>query len=1002
MIRLGFRAALLSAVSALSTTSPTSAQQLPFESYSINDGLAQSAVVAIAQTPDGSLWFGTQAGLSRFDGLEFTNLGVDDGLPGALVRCLEVGADGSLWVGTEDGVARLDPVTLEIERFPELDQLAVRSIDASASPIIFGTWESGLVELEGSDLRRITAADGLPSDRVRVVRRPRLGASKDTVWIGTWGEGVVVQGPGGFTRPTPPSIDDARRIRAIYEDPRGRVWIGADDGLWRAEAGRLVRVPGAANLDRVAITAIVLDSHQRLWLATRDRGACRLDAELTSLECLGVAQGLADNSVYALHEDHEGSVWLGTYGGGVSRLSTEGFFNFREGAGLAHANVYAFAEDQQGRIWAGTNGGGVSVWDGTRWVTYTTRDGLAHDKVVSLLATSDGRLLLGTLDGLCSTRGDGTFTCLDRDDGLPHEIVLALAHQPSGGESGGAPQDALWIGTHDGLARLDGGVMTTWTPEDGLPDSRINALTTLRDGRVAVGTGAGLVIADATGDQLRLEPRAQGLFVTAIYEDDGGALWITSTEGLLRLAGETTTRWTVADGLPHRLCSFVIGDGTGGIWVGTNRGLAWFEGQHVDATSPDGTAFSVYTARDGLPSSETNRNAAFRDGRGRLWFGTVQGIAVVQRAGNPLPRRPPRTLVTGFASREGRLPLDGSARIPGGRPESLDIEYVGISLSAGSEVSYEISLEGFDSTWKRSRSRSVQYTALPPGRYVFLVRSTIPGSESSAPARLPFEIVPAWWQRSSVRVLAGFAVLGLALAWGASLKRRNLVLEARVRERTEELEKLNSELERLAFHDRLTALPNRHAFSFVIGRELSERRRRLARGETPSRLTVALVDLDRFKPLNDTCGHAFGDRVLVETAAALTSAVRGADVVARWGGEEFLLLLRDASQHEIPAVANRVLEAVRNISLPRPDGSALGLTTSLGWCDFPTGLAIDVGRWEEVLHLADLALYEAKAAGRNCARGWRWNEGAKGVDFDRALAAGVAPPEAVAELVRAE
>ncbi len=967
-------------------------QQLPFESYNIDDGLAQSAVVAIAQSPDGSLWFGTQAGLSRFDGLEFTNLGVDDGLPGALVRSLEVDPSGRLWVGTEDGVARIDPVSLEVERIGALDGLAARAIDTSATPL-FGTWEKGLLELTDGSLRPLGGSEALEAKQVRVVRRRASGE----LWVGTWGDGVARQRPdGSFVGvPTRDGTAGAKRIRTISEDRRGRLWIGADDGLWRVTDSYLVRVAGAKLLDDVPITAVLLDSRERLWLATRDRGACRLSPELEALECLGVDQGLADNSVYALHEDHEGSMWLGTYGGGVSRLSTEGFFNFREGAGLAHANVYSFAEDRDGNIWVGTNGGGAGRWDGTRWASFTTRDGLAHDKVVSLLALTSGELALGTLGGLCLLDpAIGQIRCLDESDGLPHEIVLALAESPPG---------ALWVGTHAGLARLDlssdpPAVEQVWGEGDGPPDVRVNVLTTLTSGKLAVGTAAGLAILDPTANAWELAAPTRNQFVTAAYEDPRGALWVTSTDGLLRLARTGSTHWGVAEGLPHRLCSFAIGDGSGGMWIGTNRGLVWFEGGRFDPDAPERSALSVYTARDGLPSSETNRNAAFRDSRGRLWFGTVQGIAVVQRPGNPLPRRPPRTIVTAFASRDRALSLDGSAQLPGGRPEALDIGYLGISLSAGSEVSYQIKLEGFDPDWKRTRSRSVQYTALPPGRYEFLVRAGIPGSELSEPARLRFEIVPAWWQRRSVHLAGALGALAVFGTWSAGLKRRNRALEERVRERTQELQALNAELEHIALHDRLTGLPNRHALSFVVTRELAERRRRLARGAAPAELTFALVDLDRFKPLNDSFGHAFGDAVLVAVAAALSGAVREVDMVARWGGEEFLLVLRDAAPAELPALTRRVLGAVRGVSMTRPDGSPLELTASLGWCEFPS-FDLDASRWEEILHLADIALYDAKASGRNNARGWSWQPDAAAAAIDGALSSRERPATEVARLV---
>ena len=130
----------------------------------------------------------------------------------------------------------------------------------------------------------------------------------------------------------------------------------------------------------------------------------------------------------------------------------------------------------------------------------------------------------------------------------------------------------------------------------------------------------------------------------------------------------------------------------------------------------------------------------------------------------------------------------------------------------------------------------------------------------------------------------------------------------------------------------------------------------------------------------------------------VTGAVREVDMVARWGGEEFLLVLRDAAPAELPALTRRILGEVRGVSLLRPDGAPLELTASLGWCEFPS-FDLDGARWEEVLHLADMALYDAKASGRDNARGWLWNPAATATAIDAALSSRERPVAEVARLV---
>jgi two-component system, cell cycle response regulator len=189
------------------------------------------------------------------------------------------------------------------------------------------------------------------------------------------------------------------------------------------------------------------------------------------------------------------------------------------------------------------------------------------------------------------------------------------------------------------------------------------------------------------------------------------------------------------------------------------------------------------------------------------------------------------------------------------------------------------------------------------------------------------------------------------------------------------------ELRKEASHDHLTGLWNRRAATANLRRDLS----RAARAGEP--LSLALVDFDRFKSINDTWGHPAGDAVLVEGAARLRRCVRDTDTVARWGGEELLLVLPSAD----PARAAEVGERVRAAIADEPfavDGIALPVTVSIG---IATAFGERADRWEQVVKLADEALYRAKARGRNRVE----VSGAYGVPM---LPAAMAPPAAASPL----
>lgn len=178
----------------------------------------------------------------------------------------------------------------------------------------------------------------------------------------------------------------------------------------------------------------------------------------------------------------------------------------------------------------------------------------------------------------------------------------------------------------------------------------------------------------------------------------------------------------------------------------------------------------------------------------------------------------------------------------------------------------------------------------------------------------------------------------------------------RTKRLADELRERNAQLQRLATTDELTGLYNRRH----LGRELE---RLILRARRHGQLiSVAMLDIDHFKAVNDEHGHAVGDTVLVEVAARLERRLRGDDLVGRWGGEEFLFVLS-----ETPAEgAQIVAESVRAVIGDEPIALAVGavaVTASIGWASWEMSDGSD-----DLLARADLALYAAKAAGRNTVR----------------------------------
>ncbi len=239
---------------------------------------------------------------------------------------------------------------------------------------------------------------------------------------------------------------------------------------------------------------------------------------------------------------------------------------------------------------------------------------------------------------------------------------------------------------------------------------------------------------------------------------------------------------------------------------------------------------------------------------------------------------------------------------------------------------------------------------------------------------------PLYWETWPFR---GILLVAVALAgWAAHrfrvgvLVREHRRLEAAVAERSAELAEANRELREASLADPLTGLKNRRYFDASISDEEGRTRRAhsLRPGEAPVAnpdMVLYVVDLDHFKEVNDTWGHAAGDRVLIETARRLRTIVRQSDLLIRWGGEEFLVVSRDGRREEGARLAGRILVAIGSESFDLGDGQRTRRTCSVGWSPFPWIPGRSEGEdSREAVRRADRALYQAKGEGRNRAVGF--------------------------------
>jgi diguanylate cyclase (GGDEF)-like protein len=422
-------------------------------------------------------------------------------------------------------------------------------------------------------------------------------------------------------------------------------------------------------------------------------------------------------------------------------------------------------------------------------------------------------------------------------------------------------------------------------------------------------------------------------------------------------------------------------DGTGNIRISTNFGLARLDPRKIGA---DVAAVQRFHRLHGLQGEEFNFGAHFRDRSGKLYFGGASGFNSFYPEVLEFNERPPRVVLTQFL----KLNSPGVAGVPEERIERLrlshdedviTLKFAALHFADPRANRYEYKLDGFDKDWVRAdERRAATYTNLPGGSYVFRVRaSNSDGVWSTQDLALPIDVAPSFWLYPLAFV--GYAVLAALMLLGvwyaqqrriARSARRREELEQQVSDRTyelaqrnRELEEANRRLEMASLTDTLTGLANRRYLMEQFPRLIAER-------EGQSGLAIMIIDLDALKPINDQHGHAAGDEVIVEIAKTLRQAIRPDDVLARWGGDEFVVVAQAQHVQHACMLAERIRERIAKMKCLLSKGATVRTSCSIGLTCLPFVPGDpDAVSWEHAIKIADLALYRAKR-GRNAWRGW--------------------------------
>ena len=826
------------------------AQKFEFEQFSLKDGLSQATVNDVFQDSRGYLWFGTDDGLNKFDGYQFTifrnipndSLSISDNTINAITEDNK----GNIWVGTNLGLNKFDQKTNQFSRFFYKYQNPFSISHNKINTVYFDKFDNlwigtanGLNLLEIGSKKfieyKLKANDekSISSNQIYAITSDNQG----NLWVGTKvGFNLYDYGNKNFKR-FKKKFDDLfpisnELIKSIYKSKENILWVGTSNGLNKYDIQKnkfttYLNIPSdSTSIIGNIINDINEDTNGNIWIAT-ENGISIYNAVNNSFQ--NYTEGLEReskkdlpvNRILSLYKDKSGLLWVGTYGGGVCKVTqTNPFFKeshlntsklgkkqysilsicylnkdslligTTEGlVAIDKKNVsslnsidetpnnYAaikspvknIIKDKDGNIWFATSGNGIYKYDFKSKENYnffendTTLNSLKSNNINQLLFDSNGKLWIATSEsGLFSF--DQTKNLfknyryqVGKKGGLKDNNIICFEFQD---------ENTLWLGTgNSGLYKLDINTEKFTSYSNDKKDEQSISSNTILSIHVAV----------------------------------NNVLWIgTKGGGLNKLITNENKfkRYNVTNGLPNNVICAIKDDVENNIWLSTNNGLSFF--------NPTTEIFVNFGEADGLFNNTFNTGAATKADDGNLYFGGINGLDYFYPDSLQLNKYLPPVYITSlqlldktqnelFFSEYQKALYCGEPIVIDYFNANFKIDFAALSYNQSGKNQYAYKLEKLFNDWTYvGNGRSVTYTSLEPGTYLFkVIASNNDGQWNYNGAEIKIIIKPAFWQTTWF-LLAVIALLTTIVAIIFRMRVRNFrkqkfTLEKTVKERTREI-----------------------------------------------------------------------------------------------------------------------------------------------------------------------------------------------------------------------